>query len=53
MALTTRIINLRRVDKAEEAKRDLQTAKALLRNNPHLQHLAQRIDELEDEQHAD
>jgi hypothetical protein len=47
MALTTRIINLRRLDRNEDAAADLAQAKALLVQHPHLAHAAGKLTELE------
>jgi tetratricopeptide (TPR) repeat protein len=48
MALTTRVINLRRLARTGEADADLQRAIELVREYPHLQHCAQKVVELED-----
>jgi tetratricopeptide (TPR) repeat protein len=47
MALTTRIINLRRLGRTEEAQNDLRTARDLVARHPQLTHSAIRLDELE------
>lgn len=47
MALTTRIINLVRIDQKGEAARDLQAARDLIRRYPHLKSAAGRLDDLE------
>ena len=49
MALKTRIINLRRVNRSKEADADLARAKHLIADNPHLSHQVDEIRELEDE----
>lgn len=47
MSLTTRIINLQRLDRSQEAQADLSYAKQLLKDYPYLQDEAWRIGELE------
>src|ERR1017187_451077 len=49
MSLTTRIINLRRLGRIEEARDDLRTARELVARYPQLTHSAIRLDELESE----
>ena len=49
MALKTRIINLRRVNRSTDADADLARAKHLIAHNPHLSHQVDEIRELEDE----
>jgi Flp pilus assembly protein TadD len=49
MALTTRIINFRRLGRIEDAREDFKAARDLLVRNPHLAHAAGRLDELESE----
>lgn len=46
-ALKCRIINLRRLKRDAEAKSDLERARRILRDNPHLESQATEIDELE------
>lgn len=47
MALTTRIINLQRLGRREEAIEDLKRARALVEQYPHLRSGAKRLDEIE------
>jgi Flp pilus assembly protein TadD len=47
LALTTRIINLRRLGRDEEARKDLVDAKALIAHHAHLRATAGRLDDLE------
>ncbi len=49
MSLTTRIINLKRLGRTEEARKDLRDARNLLARHPHLTHALGRLDELEAE----
>jgi tetratricopeptide (TPR) repeat protein len=49
MAVKTRIINLRRLNRKDEADRDLAYAREVLANNPHLQSQVYHIAELDDE----
>lgn len=49
LALTTRIINLNRIGRAQEASEDLARAKELLMRHPHLTHSSQRLTEIESE----
>jgi len=49
MSSTTRIINLKRLGRTEEARQDLRTARELLERHPHLSHSTMRLDELEAE----
>jgi predicted transcriptional regulator len=46
MSLTTRIINLKRLERLEEAQEDIRLATDLLARHPHLAHLAGRLSEL-------
>jgi len=48
MALKTRIINLQRLGKHEQAKHDLQYAKDIIARNPHLAHEARQFLEFDD-----
>ncbi|MFI5386448.1 MAG: NB-ARC domain-containing protein [Fimbriimonadales bacterium] len=48
MALTTRVINLRRLGQNAEAADDLRRASVLVAKHPHLAHAASRIGELAD-----
>ena len=47
MALTTRVINLQRLGRHEEAKVDLARARAVVNQYPHLSHTAAKLAELE------
>lgn len=47
MALTTRIINLKRLGRMQEARADIDTANELLRQHAHLAHSAVRLNEVE------
>jgi LuxR family glucitol operon transcriptional activator len=49
MALTTRVINLRRLGQHVEARADLALARDVVRRNPHLEHASYKLSELEDE----
>jgi tetratricopeptide (TPR) repeat protein len=48
MAIKTRVINLRRLGRNEEAERDIRFAEDVLTSNPHLQHQARHIYELKE-----
>ena len=47
MALKTRVINLKRLGKLNEAKNDVQFANKIIAENPHLQHHAYHLNDLE------
>lgn len=47
MALTTRIINLRRLGRTDEAVQDLQRARELIGQYPYLSRAARKLDEIE------
>lgn len=47
MALTTRIINLRRLGRTDEAMEDLQRARGLVAQYPHLARAAKKLEEFE------
>ena len=49
MALTTRIINLVRIDRRADASDDLRSARDLIKRYPHLKSTAGRLDDLESE----
>lgn len=49
MAITTRIINLSRLGRKDEAREDLRVARELLVRHPHLKTAAGRLDDLEAE----
>jgi tetratricopeptide (TPR) repeat protein len=50
MALTTRVINLRRLGRIEEASADIRRARELVTQHPHLRHASRKLDELEDDE---
>jgi tetratricopeptide (TPR) repeat protein len=47
MALTTRIINLRRLGRSAEAEADIARARQVIAQYPHLSHVASKLDELD------
>jgi Flp pilus assembly protein TadD len=47
MALTTRIINLRRLGRSAEAEADIARARQIIAQHPHLSHVASKLDELD------
>ena len=47
MALTTRVINLRRLGKVEDANSDIRRARDLIKQYPHLAYASTKLDELE------
>ncbi len=47
MALTTRIINLQRLGRTAEAMQDLQRARDVVAQYPHLSHAARKLEEIE------
>jgi hypothetical protein len=47
MALTTRIINLRRLGRSAEAEADIMRARQIITQYPHLSHVASKLDELD------
>jgi Schlafen, AlbA_2/NB-ARC domain len=47
MALTTRIINLRRLGRSAEAEADIAQARQIIAQHPHLSHVASKLDELD------
>jgi hypothetical protein len=47
MALTTRIINLRRLGRSAEAEADIMRARQVITQYPHLSHVASKLDELD------
>ena len=47
MALTTRIINLRRLGRSAEAEADIARARQIIAQYPHLSHVASKLDELD------